>query len=155
VIAIREAHIEEANVVLALVRAAFAETSCYAHPSSALAETIEDVEARMRTGGAILALDATGPVGAALYSVSRDPGFLSYARLSVHPARRGRGIGSQMIEWLEAHARALGLPEVRVEARSQMPDNRPYYVARGYAITGYSERYGIPFIRTHLVKSLG
>jgi len=155
VIAIREARIEEANVVLALVRAAFAETSRYGYPSSALSETIEDVEAKMRSGGAILALDATGPVGAALYSVSRDPGFLSYARLSVHPSARGRRIGSQMIDWLETHARALGLPEVRVEARSQMPDNRPYYVARGYAITGYSERYGVADIRTHLVKALG
>lgn len=154
VIFLREARREEANVVLALMRAAFAETSRYAHPSSALVETIDDVEAKMAEGGALLALDAGRAVGSALFSTSSEPPFLSYARLSVHPAARGRGIGGEMIAWLEARARTLGVPEVRVEARSQMPDNRPYYLARGYTITGYSGRYGIADIRTHLVKRL-
>jgi GNAT superfamily N-acetyltransferase len=151
---IREATSAEAHLVLALVRAAFAETARHAHPSSALSETLEDIEAKMRTGGAIVSLLDGRPIGAALFDFDPEARALSYRRLSVHPSARDRGIGTRMVEWLEAHARALGASEVRVEARSQMPDNRPYYLARGYVITGYSERYGIPDIRTHLVKSL-
>ncbi len=59
-----------------------------------------------------------------------------------------------MVAWLEAFASAQGCTEVRAEARSQQPDNRPYYLALGYEIIGYSGRYGIPDIRTHLRKRL-
>jgi GNAT superfamily N-acetyltransferase len=116
-----------------------------------------------RLGGAILALEpaSTGPVlgdarpvGSARFVVDRTGGHLAYERLAVHPALRGRGIGTAMIDWLEAHARSLGLAEVRADARSQMPDNRPFYLARGYEITGYGDRYGIARLRTHLRKRL-
>ncbi len=83
-----------------------------------------------------------------------EAGFLAYERLAVHPGLRNRRVGSAMVDFLEEHARSVGLSEVRADARSQQPDNRPYYLARGYRIVGYAERYGIPDMRTHMAKTL-
>lgn len=151
-IAIRLARLEESHLVLALMKAAFAEYASEAHPSSALAESIHDVEAAMAAGGAILAFRDDRPIATGRFEVG--DGWLAYERLAVLPAERGHGIGTVMIDWLERHALELGLREVRVTARSREPDMRGYYLARGYEITGYSERYGIPDIRTHLRKVL-
>lgn len=152
---IRLAAPQEAHVVYAMMKAAFAEYAARPNPSSALAESLDDVERAMARGGAILAMEGDVPIAAGRFEVNRDEGWLSYERLAVLPAERGRGIGSAMIDWLEDHARDLGLAEVRVTARSREPDNRPYYEWRGYEITGYSERYGIPDIRTHMRKRIG
>jgi GNAT superfamily N-acetyltransferase len=151
---IRLARPEESHLVLALMKAAFAEYATEEHPSSALAETIHDVEAAMAAGGAILGFRGDRPIASGRFEIERDELWLSYERLAVLPAEQHRGIGTAMIEWLERHAREQRLAEVRVTARSREPDNRPYYTARGYEITGYSERYGIPDIRTHLRKLL-
>ena len=151
---IRLARRDESHLVLALMKAAFADYSTQEHPSSALAESIHDVEAAMASGGAILAFRRGRPIASGRFEIDRDEGWLSYERLAVLPAEQHRGIGSALIDWLERHARAEGLHEIRVTARSREPDNRPYYTARGYEITGYSERYGIPDIRTHLRKRL-
>jgi GNAT superfamily N-acetyltransferase len=154
VTAIREARDDELHVVLALMRAAFAESAREAHPSSALREMLDDVRAVTSRGGAILAFDRDRPIGSARFIVSREEGYLSYERLAVHPAGRGHGHGAAMIDWLEDHARALGLSEVRADARSQMPDNRPFYLARGYEIIGYADRYGVTGLRTRMRKRL-
>lgn len=151
---IRLAAPEESHVVHAIMLAAFAEYASEEHPSSAIGETIDDVEAAMASGGGLLALRRGRPVASGRFTVDREEGYLSFERLAVLPAERGRDLGGRMIAWLEAHARALGLGEVRVTARSREPDNRPYYQARGYEVTGYSERYGIPDIRTHMRKRL-
>jgi hypothetical protein len=41
-----------------------------------------------------------------------------------------------MVGWLETLAERLGLERVRISARSQQPDNRPYYERLGYRVTG-------------------
>jgi GNAT superfamily N-acetyltransferase len=153
-ISVRIAEPNELHLVFALMRAGFAESAKHPNPSSALRETLDDVRARIGRGGAILAFEHGRPAGSGRFVVDREAGHLSYERLAVHPALRGRRIGSAMVSFLEDHARSLGLSEVRADARSQQPDNRPFYLARGYRITGYAERYGIPDMRTHMAKSL-
>ncbi len=153
-ITVRMADDDEVRLVYALMRAGFAESAERDNPSSALLETVDDVRARIETGGAILAFEHGRPAGSGRFAVDREAGYLSYERLAVHPSLRGRGVGSAMVTFLEEHARELGLSEIRADARSQQPDNRPFYLARGYRIIGYAERYGIPDIRTHLSKSL-
>lgn len=153
-VSIRLAEPEEAHVVFAVMKAAFAEYASEAHPSSALHESIDDLERAMERGGAIVALDGDRYVGSGRFEVAHDGSWLCFERLAVLPAERHRGLGSRMIDWLERHARARGLHEIRVTARSREPDNRPYYESRGYEITGYSARYGIPDIRTHMRKRL-
>ena len=152
---IRLARPEESHLVLAIMKAAFAEYATQPHPSSALAESIHDVEAAMAAGGAILVFHGDRPIASGRFEIDRDERWLSYERLAVLPAEQHRGVGTAMIDWLERWARDQHLQEIRVTARSREPDNRPYYTALGYEITGYSERYGIPDIRTHLHKRLG
>jgi GNAT superfamily N-acetyltransferase len=153
-IIVRMAEPDEVHLVYALMRAGFAESAEHPNPSSALRETLEDVRARIRKGGAILAFEHGRLAGSGRFVVDREAGCLSYERLAVHPALRGRRIGSAMVSFLEDHARTLGLREVRADARSQQPDNRPFYLAHGYRIIGYAERYGIPDMRTHMAKTL-
>ncbi len=138
----------------ALMKAAFATSATEAHPSSALGESVDDVERAMARGGGVLAFRDGRPIGSGRFELCPEEGWLSFERLSVLESERGRGVGSKMIAWLEEHARDLGLREARVCARSREPDNRPYYQARGYRITRYSGRYGIPDLRTHLQKPL-
>lgn len=155
---IRPATEHELGTVHAIMMAAFATTAGYKHPSSALQETLSDLRRAVSDGGAILAFADGRPVGSGRFktrsATTNAPSFLSYERLAVLPAVAGRGVGSAMVRWLEAHAAALGLEEIRVAARSQQPDNRPFYLERGYKIVGYSERYGVTDIRTHLTKRL-
>ncbi len=151
---IRVATMSEAVVAHAITRAAFAEYASYPNPSSALLEQLDTVQARVGKGEVILASRNGHPVGVGRFEADTTHGTLRYERLAVHPAVRGRGIGGAMVSWLEALALNNGLREVHTEARSQQPDNRTFYLRRGYVITGYSGRYGIPDIRTHLKKAL-
>jgi GNAT superfamily N-acetyltransferase len=149
---VRLARADELHIVHAITLAAFAEYAGYEHPSSALDETIDQLEEAVRCGGAIVGLLDGDYVASGRFEVAPAEGWLSFERLAVLPAMRGRRFGVALIRWLEAHARSLGLTEVRASARSRAPDNRPYYLALGYEIIGYSGRYGIPDIRTHLRK---
>ena len=166
-----------------IMLAAFEGTRRYDHPSSALRETVDDVRRALaspgtddairrgivaelageRLGSGRFAVQSHPPVTGAMiaeaaagHAARRAPGgALFYERLAVLPAHQGRGVGGAMIDWLEALARKLRLEAVETTVRSQQPDNRPYYLARGYEITGYSGRYGIPDLRTHVRKVLG
>lgn len=171
---VRLADASEAGEVHRTMVEAFAEYAAYPTPSSALDESVDDVRAAMRRGGALLVETPAGIVGSGRFAVAWDGpppanavarafggerlsgpgGALSFERLSVVPAARGRGLAGSMIDRLEALAVALGLSRVDTAARSQQPDMRPYYLGRGYAITGYSGRYGIADLRTHLSKRL-
>jgi len=153
-IIVRFAEPGEESLVYALMRAGFAQSAVYPNPSSALSETLEEVREKLGTGGAILAFEHCRPAGSGRFRVTENGGFLTYERLAVLPALRHRGIGSAMVAFLEEHARALGLHEIRADSRSQQPDNRTFYLAHGYEITGYAERYGIADMRTHMAKTL-
>ncbi|MEM9194577.1 MAG: GNAT family N-acetyltransferase [Myxococcota bacterium] len=147
---IREAEEDELTIVHALTRAAFAASAQYPNPSSALQETVAD----LRTSPRVLVLALRDGHYVAATRTGTADGILSFERLAVHPAVAGQGIGSQLLGWLEARAEYTGCHAIETAARSQQPDNRPYYLKRGYRITGYSGRYGIVDIRTHLQKSL-
>ena len=169
---IRLARYDEAAVALALVQRAFAETRDFPNPSSALREDLEVFQRAFATGGLVLAFDGGDAVATArlkadpalrprLARAARGEEFeqlpgttLSYARLGVPPERRGEGFGRATAEWIEALARRAGAEGLRADARSQQPDNRPFYQRLGYELTGYSGRYGIPDIRTHFRKRL-
>ncbi len=167
---IRLARYDEAAVALAIVQRGFAETRHFAHPSSALREDLGVFQRAFASGGLVLAFAGEEALGTARLSVDaalrprleraaagerfgRIAGSaLSYARLAVVPEHRGEGHGRAIAQWIEALAERLGAEVLKVDARSQQPDNRPFYEAMGFTIDGYSGRYGIPDIRTHLSK---
>jgi len=170
---IRLARASEALRVHSVMRAAFAEYADLPNPSSALREGVADVEAVMSRGGAALDLEGDRALGSVRFVLEWDgaandlhraargavlarapEGVLRFARLAVLPEARGEGRGVAIVRWLEALATRMRLTEVQCEARSQQPDNRPYYLALGYELVGYSGRYGIPDLRTHFRKPL-
>jgi ribosomal-protein-alanine N-acetyltransferase len=61
--------------------------------------------------------------------------------LAVGPAYRRRGLGRQMVEWLEACSRTAGLFRVFLELRVDNAAARSFYLALGYAECGRMRGY--------------
>jgi len=75
-----------------------------------------------------------GPPGAVaafglMYYADDDAHLLLFA---VHPARRRQGVGTALLQWLEAAARAAGARRIRVEARMDNVAARSFYNEHGY-----------------------
>ena len=162
--------------------AAFEEYRAFALPSSALDESLADIERAIARGGALVVVDGTRDIGSVRFEVpealraqaaawerdvaptpnesqtgARDRayhGALAFARLAVVPDARGRGLGAALIARLESLATSLGLGAVEITVRSQQPDNRPYYERLGYEVAGYGERYGVRDLVTKMRKVL-
>lgn len=152
-VAIRLVADAELPIVHAVMQAAFSETARYAHPSSALRETEDDVRAAVVGGGAVL-MWIDGEAVATARFTRPDADTLRYARLGVLPAWRGRGLGARIDAWLADLARAEGRTTIEVSARSQMPDNRPFYRRLGYTVVGAEAVYGVADLRTWMRRSL-
>ncbi|GMK41526.1 N-acetyltransferase [Paenibacillus sp. CCS19] len=131
---IREAAIEEWATVHRIMREAFEEYRGVLNPPSGalreeLADTIRKLSPR---GGAVLAELDDEAIGSAQYRV--EDGYVYIGRISVVAAARGRGIGKQIIDYLERLAANRGMPEVRLEVRLSLPANVQFYERLGYSI---------------------
>ncbi|MFD1272102.1 GNAT family N-acetyltransferase [Streptomyces kaempferi] len=72
--------------------------------------------------------------------------------IAVHPDARGKGVGRRLLEFVEAHARELGLPEVRLFTNAMMWENRKIYPKYGYEVV--ERRVDGPYDRVHYRKRL-
>jgi len=61
--------------------------------------------------------------------------------LAVGPAYRSRGLGRELVEWLEACARTAGIFEVRLELRASNDRARAFYEVLGYSVAGRVPAY--------------
>jgi ribosomal protein S18 acetylase RimI-like enzyme len=52
----------------------------------------------------------------------------------VHPAAQGTGVGRRLLEFVDARARALGLPEIRLYTNAMMWENQKIYPKYGYEV---------------------
>ncbi|MER7899638.1 GNAT family N-acetyltransferase [Streptomyces sp. NPDC096046] len=52
--------------------------------------------------------------------------------IAVHPAAHGRGVGRRLLRFVEAHARGLGLSEIRLYTNALMWENQKIYPRYGY-----------------------
>jgi ribosomal protein S18 acetylase RimI-like enzyme len=100
--------------------------------SGATSETLEDVLAVMRQGGAVLAFLGGEAVGCARFK--RDGQDLYVARVSVLPAYRRRGVASSMMRFLELQAASLGHAAIRIGVRNSLPSNIGLYQSLGYEL---------------------
>ncbi|MFA3879194.1 GNAT family N-acetyltransferase [Streptomyces sp. MMCC 100] len=72
--------------------------------------------------------------------------------IAVHPDAHGRGVGRRLLRFVDAHARALGLPEVRLFTNSMMWENQEIYPRYGYEVV--ERRVDGPYDRVHYRKRL-
>jgi ribosomal protein S18 acetylase RimI-like enzyme len=132
-----------ADLVFRLAVAAFEEfRATLVPPPGILAETVEDVAAYIQRGGAVIAWDGDVAVGSARFH--REPDHLYVGRVAVPPEFRRRGIASELMRFLETHARSLGLPETRVEVRMALPSNIALYESLGYLPISYQPHPRVP-----------
>ncbi len=73
--------------------------------------------------------------------------------VAVRPDAHGTGVGRLLLEFVDAHARALGLPEIRLCTNAMMWENRRIYPKFGYEVVGRGVTG--PYDRIHYRKRLG
>jgi ribosomal protein S18 acetylase RimI-like enzyme len=61
--------------------------------------------------------------------------------LAVQPGYRRRGVGRELVEWLEASARTAGIFPVQLEMRAHNDSARLFYERLGYRETGRKAGY--------------
>ena len=122
---------DDAPLVHRIMIAAFEEyRGVLEPPSSTHDETVEEVRRAFDSGGAVIARLDGEVVGSARFQPR--PGYLYVGRVSTLPAWRGRGVGAALMDFLLDHARALDLPEVRVEVRLSLPSSVALYRRLGF-----------------------
>ena len=120
------------------MRQAFAEyAGVLVVPSSAHAETIDDVLAALHQGGAVLAYLDDQVVGSARFRDDDDD--LYVGRVSVLPAFRRRGIASALMHFLEGVAAERGRRAVRIQVRDSLPSNVGLYQAIGFDVVSIDD----------------
>lgn len=150
---IRPAKNEEAPLIYQIIQAAFAE---YAGkipvPPEAIQETLAEIEAAIKTGNVILALDEVTPIGTVRYHLYPD--YLHIGRLAVLPSYRGCGVGVALIKYLEELAPSLGRTVLRLSTRQSMSNNLVFYVRLGYSVTKIEPYPKGPDVNVFFAKDL-
>lgn len=72
--------------------------------------------------------------------------------IAVHPDAQGTGVGGRLLRFVDAHARDLGLPEVRLYTNAMMWENQKLYPKYGYEVV--ERRVDGPYDRIHYRKRL-
>ncbi|MCS0603468.1 GNAT family N-acetyltransferase [Streptomyces sp. LP11] len=72
--------------------------------------------------------------------------------IAVHPDAHGTGAGRRLLVFVDSHARALGLPEVRLYTNALMWENQRIYPRFGYEVV--ERRVDGPYDRLHYRKRL-
>lgn len=70
-----------------------------------------------------------------LLVLTTRPDHLLLDSIAVSPDAQGMGIGRRLLEFVEEHARAHGLGEVRLYTDEAMTSNIDYYLRRGFVET--------------------
>lgn len=122
---------DDAPLVHRIMRESFAEyENVLIPPSGANHETVEDVQAAMQQGGAVLAWIGDVPVASARFKIEPDDFYVG--RVAVLPAYRQRGIGAAIMRYMEQVARDHHRDVIRVNVRMSLPSNLTFYQRLGY-----------------------
>ncbi|GGR78309.1 N-acetyltransferase [Streptomyces humidus] len=96
--------------------------------------------------------DEAGGEVAGLVVVEAFGDHLYLDSIAVRPDAQGRGVGRRLLHFVDAHARALGLPEIRLHTHALMWENRRIYPRFGYELV--EQRADGPYDRLHYRKRL-
>ncbi len=124
---------DQAAVVLAVVRAAFADRPALDPPADALGETLDTIEARLRGlggRGGIVARLGGEPVGALLLDPDHE-GIVWLRRFGVVPGVQGRGVAGALVR--AAGEAAAGRRGLGVFAREELPATVAFWARQGFA----------------------
>jgi ribosomal-protein-alanine N-acetyltransferase len=94
---------------------------------------------RDRATNVVVARRARGMLGFAIMKYEEEEAHLLL--LAVHPGQRRKGVGSALLEWLEATVGAAGIGLVRLETRAQNQEGRLFYRRHGFEEIGLQEGY--------------
>ncbi|MEU9213051.1 GNAT family N-acetyltransferase [Streptomyces sp. NPDC048415] len=72
--------------------------------------------------------------------------------IAVRPDAHGKGVGRRLLRFVDARARALGLPEIRLYTNAMMWENQEIYPKHGYEVV--ERRKEGPYDRVHYRKRL-
>jgi ribosomal protein S18 acetylase RimI-like enzyme len=89
-------------------------------------------------------------IGLVVIEAREDHLFLD--SIAVHPDAHGRGVGRRLLHFVDARARALGLPEVRLYTHALMWENQKIYPKYGYEVV--EQGADGPYDRVHYRKRL-
>lgn len=147
---VRPAHPGEASVLAGIVERAYAQWVPVIGRRPGPMD--DDYAARIAAGEAHLLEAADGtPVG--LVVIESHPDHLMLDNIAVEPARAGHGDGRMLLDFVEAEARRMGLPEIRLYTHALMARNVEIYAKRGYVVTDRRTEKG--FDRVFMTKRLG
>ncbi len=143
-ITLRPAAPAEAELLLDVMRRAFAEYRGVLQPeSSVFVETAEVIAGKLEGGGGFLAVANARPVGCIIAEVKGERGYLG--RLAVDPALRRQGLARRLMLAGESFLRDRGLSLAEVQVRIALTGNIALFQSLGYRETareshaGYSE----------------
>ncbi len=128
---LREAQTEDANLLVPILHAAFAEyQERLDPPSGVLSETAGTVRQKLETGHAVIAFLGAEAAGCVFYWLEETQIYLG--RLAVLPQYRKRGVARALIGYVEQQARQRGIPKVQLGTRLVLTRLREYYKRLGY-----------------------
>jgi N-acetylglutamate synthase-like GNAT family acetyltransferase len=90
------------------------------------------------------------PVTGALVLVPHED-HLHVDSLAVHPQAQGTGVGRRLLAFVDAHASALGLPEIRLHTNAMMWENQEICPRFGYELV--ERRVDGPYDRKRLTAA--
>jgi ribosomal protein S18 acetylase RimI-like enzyme len=82
--------------------------------------------------GRVYVTGAPDVIGVLVLVPHEDHLFLE--SVAVHPDAAGRGVGRRLLAFVDAHARSLGLPEIRLYTNALMWENQKIYPRYGYEL---------------------
>ncbi|MFF8969186.1 GNAT family N-acetyltransferase [Streptomyces sp. NPDC014995] len=94
----------------------------------------------------------TGDPVVGLVVVEERADHLFLDSIAVRPDAHGTGVGRRLLHFVDARARALGLPEVRLYTNAMMWENQKIYPKYGYEVV--ERRIDGPYDRVHYRKRL-
>ncbi|MEW6737631.1 MAG: GNAT family N-acetyltransferase [Acidobacteriota bacterium] len=138
---LQEATTKDAPAILAVMQAAFEEYRGKLDPPSGVhKENLESVLEKLQSSQVVLAIVEETVAGSVFYEIK--DGYLHFGRLAVLPEFRRAGIGRALISYLEAKARELALPGVRLGVRIVLDQLHTYYQRLGYRVIEYRSHQG-------------
>jgi ribosomal protein S18 acetylase RimI-like enzyme len=128
---IREATLEDAQLIADLTRAAWADLVSVT--SGGHRETAVSVSEHLQAGGGFILMVENQPIGSARWIPHvEDRGVWEMLRIGILPAYRGQDLSQQLVEAIIHHAYIHNVEEVRLAVRYDQPRLIDLYSAYGF-----------------------